>query len=134
VAARHNNTLEGTMNPYQELERRASAATSLQDAAEVLEILLSGGFSVWTDGSLYNIKQLVARVKVCESKYSQENIPHRIFTSLAAILMQHFQSPIASICPGRLVVAKRRLLNGGMPEANPLLSVRGTSQDHQIVQ
>ena len=55
-------SLEGTMNPYEEIERRASSAKSLQESAEVLEILLSGGFSVWTDGSLYNIKQLVARV------------------------------------------------------------------------
>jgi|GEM_PF-3480591 len=50
------------MNPYKEIERRASSAKSLEESTEVLEILLSGGFSVWEDGSLYNFKQLVARV------------------------------------------------------------------------
>ena len=51
------------MNPYEELDRRAREAESLQDSAAVLYDLLSGGYSVWTDGSLYSIKQLVARVK-----------------------------------------------------------------------
>jgi len=51
------------MNPYAVLETRAANARSLQEAAEVLSDLLTGGFAVWTDGSLYNIKQLVARVK-----------------------------------------------------------------------
>lgn len=43
------------MNPYEEIERRATSAESLQECIEVLEILLSDGFSVWIDGSLYNI-------------------------------------------------------------------------------
>jgi len=50
------------MNPYEEIENKVKNAASLEDSAEILEILLSGGFSVWEDGSLYNIKQLVARV------------------------------------------------------------------------
>lgn len=50
------------MNPYEEIELRASSAKTLQDSAEVLAFLLSGGFSVWEDGSLYEIRQLVARV------------------------------------------------------------------------
>jgi hypothetical protein len=40
------------MNPYEEIERQASSAKSLEESAEVLEILLSGGFSVWEDSSL----------------------------------------------------------------------------------
>jgi hypothetical protein len=51
------------MNLYEEIEQRATNAETLEDSAEVLEILLSGGFSVWEDGSLYNTKQLVTRVK-----------------------------------------------------------------------
>jgi len=50
------------VNPYQELEQRARDATSLEELAAVLEILLGGGFAVWTDGQLYSIKQLVARI------------------------------------------------------------------------
>jgi hypothetical protein len=50
------------MNPYEALEEKLRARTSVQDAAEVLSELLSGGYAVWTDGTLYNIRQLVARV------------------------------------------------------------------------
>ena len=50
------------MNQYEEIENRALNAKTLDDSAEVLFFLLSRGFSVWTDGRLYNIKQLVARV------------------------------------------------------------------------
>ena len=69
-------SLEGAMNPYEEIERRASSTKSLQVSAEVLEILLSGGFSVWTDGSLYSIKQLVARVNGLRIEvFSREHSP-----------------------------------------------------------
>jgi hypothetical protein len=50
-------------NPYDVLEERARTAKTLDDSAQVLYDLLAGGYSVWTDGSLYNIKALVARVK-----------------------------------------------------------------------
>jgi hypothetical protein len=64
------------MNPYDELDERARAAQSLTDSATVLSDLLSGGYSVWTDGSLYSIKQLVARVKGLQIHvYAKEHSP-----------------------------------------------------------
>jgi len=64
------------MNPYDELDRRAKEAKSLQDCAAVLSDLLSGGYSVWPDGSLYNIRQLVARVKGLQIHiYPNEHAP-----------------------------------------------------------
>ncbi len=69
-------TLEGTINLYEEIERRAINAETLKDSAEVLEILLSGGFSVWKDGSLYSIKQLVERVNGLRIEvFSREHPP-----------------------------------------------------------
>lgn len=50
------------MNPYEELERRIKNAATLEELVSVLEILFNNGFSVWSDGRLYNIKQLVAKV------------------------------------------------------------------------
>jgi len=50
------------MNPYVEIERRVQDAKSIPELAAALELLLSGGFAVWTDGSLYEVKQLVAQV------------------------------------------------------------------------
>jgi hypothetical protein len=64
------------MNPYEQLERRAQEARSLEDAAEVLYDLLSGGYSVWVDGRLYNIKQLVDRVRGLQIHvYADEHAP-----------------------------------------------------------
>jgi hypothetical protein len=50
------------MTPHDPIEEKVSSASDLPAAAETLAILLSGGYSVWTDGTLYNIRQLVARV------------------------------------------------------------------------
>lgn len=66
----------GPMNPYDELEAHLRSQTSIQGATEVLSELLSGGYSVWTDGSLYNIRQLVARVRGLQIRvYSNDHSP-----------------------------------------------------------
>jgi hypothetical protein len=51
------------MNPYEQIENKAKEASSLDELAESLHVLLNGNYSVWEDGTLYNIKQLVARYK-----------------------------------------------------------------------
>ncbi len=45
-----------------ELHKEIVEATSIEEALPALEHLLSGGYNVWSDGSLYFIKELVARV------------------------------------------------------------------------
>ena len=50
------------MTPNDLIEEKVASANDLAAATETLALLLSGGYSVWTDGTLYNIKQLVARV------------------------------------------------------------------------
>lgn len=45
-----------------DLEKELGCAASIEDALPALECLLSDGYSVWTDGSLYFIKELVGRV------------------------------------------------------------------------
>ena len=50
------------MTPLGLIEEKVVSAQDLPAATEALAALLSGGFSVWTDGSLYNIKQLVGRM------------------------------------------------------------------------
>jgi hypothetical protein len=82
---RVNGTLDvrqQNMNPYDEIERRIRDAQSLTDAAAVLEELLSGGYSVWTDGSLYNIRQLVERINGLRIEvYSDEHAPPHFHVS-----------------------------------------------------
>lgn len=58
-----NDTLGvSRMTPQRLIEEKVASAKDLPAATEALAVLLSGGYSVWTDGSLYNIKQLVGRV------------------------------------------------------------------------
>jgi hypothetical protein len=45
-----------------ELHKEIVEATSIEEALPAMEHLLSGGYNVWSDGSLYFIKELVARV------------------------------------------------------------------------
>ena len=56
-------TIVHAVNIYEEIESRARSVQSLEEAGEVLERVLSGGFAVWRDGKLYSIKQLIAQVK-----------------------------------------------------------------------
>lgn len=50
------------MNPCDLLERKVLAAQDLPAATQALQILLSEGFNIWTDGTLYSIRQQVGRV------------------------------------------------------------------------
>lgn len=64
------------MNSYDIIERRAADAKSLQASAEVLELLLSAGLGVWTDGRLYDTRQLVAKVNGLRIEvYAREHAP-----------------------------------------------------------
>ena len=46
------------LDPIRELEQRSEGMATLHDATAVLEALLSGGFAVWEDGSLYYIRPI----------------------------------------------------------------------------
>ncbi len=70
------------MNPYQLLEDKITQATTLDESAKVLETLLTGGYAVWTDGSLYNVKQLVTRINGLKvSVYADEHPPPHFHVS-----------------------------------------------------
>jgi hypothetical protein len=66
------------VSPYNQIERAVIEAENLDDMAKCLYGLLNGNFSVWTDGSLYSIKQLVSmegglRIEIC---YNEHPPPH----------------------------------------------------------
>jgi hypothetical protein len=64
------------LNPYQEIEQKVTRARTLDELAATLEILLSGGYGVWTDGSLYDIRQLVERVNGLKIEvFAKEHAP-----------------------------------------------------------
>jgi hypothetical protein len=51
---------EKNMNQYERIEKSILDSENLDELAKCLCILLNGNFAVWTNGALYNIKQLVA--------------------------------------------------------------------------
>ncbi|HEX3235224.1 MAG TPA: hypothetical protein VHR41_13570 [Gemmatimonadales bacterium] len=53
---------EHLKTPDEFFSGRITAARDLNELAAVLEQLLSADLAVWEDGSLYNIKKLVAQV------------------------------------------------------------------------
>lgn len=64
------------MNFYQKIEDEITNAETLGESARVLENLLSGGYSIWEDGSLYEIRKLVERVNGLSIKiYPNEHPP-----------------------------------------------------------
>lgn len=74
------------MSPYAEIERRVQDAKSLDELTTALNLLLSGGFSVWTDGSLYEIKQPVAQVQGLRIEvFSREHAPPHFHVSSSDI-------------------------------------------------
>jgi hypothetical protein len=86
IAPPLNRTVRRLVNPYQEIEKRVRDATSLEELAAVLEILLSGEFAVWTDGQLYSIKQLVARIKGLKVEiFPREHAPPHFHVSAGDI-------------------------------------------------
>lgn len=93
------------MNPYAELERRATEARCLGDAVAVLDTLLSEGYAVWTDGRLYEIRQLVARVQVLRIEvFSREHSPphfHVRSADIDAVLAVRDGSFIGGTIDGR---------------------------------
>jgi hypothetical protein len=50
------------MTPSALIESKLGAASTLTESTQALSELLEGGFGIWQDGSLYFIRQLVARV------------------------------------------------------------------------
>jgi len=64
------------MTPYQLIAKKISDSESLEDLAEGLEHILSGGYGVCEDGELYSIRHLVAKVNGLTIEiYSNEHPP-----------------------------------------------------------
>lgn len=70
------------MSPYDLIETEVRATTTLEQCADSLAKLLSDGFAVWEDGSLYSIKQLVAQVKGLKIEvFAREHSPPHFHVS-----------------------------------------------------
>lgn len=109
------------MNPYDDLSARAQTAGSLQESAEVLYELLSGGYSVWTDGSLYNIKQLVARVQGLQIHiYAKEHAPPH-FHVVSPDIDAAFTLQDCTFLNGNIDGREQRLVKWWYEKSRPML-------------
>ena len=74
------------MFPYDLLEAEAKSANSLKESASALASLLSSGVALWDDGTLYSIRQLVAKVNGLKIEvFAREHPPPHFHISGADI-------------------------------------------------
>jgi hypothetical protein len=108
-------------DPYAELETWVVEARSLSDAARVLSELLTGGYSVWTDGCLYNIRQLVARVEGIEIHVYANEHPPPHFHVKSADISAVFTIDDCTFVYGNIDGREQRLVKWWYDRARPQL-------------
>lgn len=109
------------MSPYNELNRRAREAESLEASAAILQELLSGGYSVWTDGSLYSIRQLVARVQGLQIHvYANEHSPPHFHVKSTDVDASFTVQDCAFMC-GNIDGREQRLIRWWYERSRPQL-------------
>jgi hypothetical protein len=70
------------MDKYEILDQQCRDAVGLDESIAVLMRLLSDGYAVWDDGSLYSVKQLVANIKGLKIEvFSREHSPPHFHVS-----------------------------------------------------
>jgi hypothetical protein len=109
------------MNPYEEIESQIESAGSLDEDARVLDILLFEGYAVWTDGSLVNIKQLVARVDGLKIEIFAREHPPPHFHVSAGKIDATFSLADGSLLNGRVSSRERELIQWWYTRSRPLL-------------
>jgi hypothetical protein len=109
------------MNPYEEIESQIESAGSLDEVARVLDILLFEGYAVWTDGSLVNIKQLVARVDGLKIEIFAREHPPPHFHVSAGKIDATFSLADGSLLNGRVSSRERELIQWWYTRSRPLL-------------
>ena len=109
------------MNPYEELDRRAREAQSLDDSAAVLYDLLSGGYSVWIDGSLYSIKQLVARIKGLQIHVYPNEHPPPHFHVRSPDIDASFTIQDCTLMRGNIDSREQKLVHWWYERSRPLI-------------
>lgn len=109
------------MDEYEELDRRVRKASSLEDSILVLSELLEGGYSVWEDGSLYNIKQLVAKVRGLQIHiYANEHAPPH-FHVKGAEIDACFTISDCEFIRGQIGGREKKLVEWWFERSKPLL-------------
>ena len=100
---------------------RISTATSLGASAECLLLLLSGGYSVWEDGRLYEIRVLVAALNGLKIViHTREHGPAHFHVSAPGINAS-FAIEDGRLLEGEIGGRERRLVEDRYASSRPLL-------------
>jgi hypothetical protein len=104
--------------------RRIRAAANFEELAQPLEELLSGRYSVWYDGRLYEIKALVERIKDLRIEVRpREHIrPH--FHAIGQNFSASFDLDTCDLLEGRIDPIHHRLVRIWHKDAKGLLRKR----------
>jgi Domain of unknown function (DUF4160) len=95
----------------QQVSAAIQRAADLDELAHVLQRLLSGGYSVWTDGTLYNIRARVATVDGLRFEvYPNDHSPPH-FHVRSADVSAAFQLSDGSLIAGTIDSRSRQLVN-----------------------
>lgn len=109
------------MNPYEPIEKGIAEAPTLMESLRVLEHLLSGGYSVWTDGSLYEIRQLVAEVRGLRIEVFAKEHPPPHFHLRGGDIDAIFSIADCQFLEGRIGGRERRLVEWWYQRSRPRL-------------
>jgi hypothetical protein len=109
------------VDEYEQIEATAIAARNLQESAEVLQRLLTGPYAVWTDGSLYSIKVLVAQLDGLRIEvHPREHAPPH-FHVRGASVDATFTIAECALLHGDVDGRSRRLIEWWYARTRPLL-------------
>lgn len=109
------------MTPCDIIENEASSASTLEDGAVALENLMSGGFAVWTDGSLYNVKHLVGRVHGIKIEIFAREHPPPHFHIAGGGLDATFSITDCSLLEGSVSGRDQKLVKWWYERSRPML-------------
>lgn len=99
------------MNLTKEFELAISQSKSLDELTKALDALLCGGYSVWEDGSLYHIRQLVTKINGLRIEiFAKEHAPPHFHVS-GGDIDASFSIKDCSLLIGHIGGRERKLVN-----------------------
>jgi hypothetical protein len=108
-------------NPNVRLDQSIREAQSLDAASKVLLEILDGGYSIWEDGTLYNVRHLVDRIQSLKIHiYAGDHAPPH-FHIAGPDIDAAFTIENCTLLKGRMKGKKQQLVRWWYERSRPLL-------------
>lgn len=109
------------MTLEEEFEKRIRTASNLSELAKPLEELLSGRYSIWSDGRLYCIKGVVERIRDVKIVIQPNDHPPPHFHVIGQCFNASFEIETCDLMVGDIDTRHYKLVRKWHPAAVPLL-------------